>query len=560
MKFWHRALLGFMLALVGCHGLNLPAPGPSDDDLPDFQAIKTTPVIPESQRTTEVVPYSIEESVPDSLAAAARLPANWEKSINSNLSQYTFGQVKPNQAISNWVYILVSPFPQVLDDVSQTDLISAWLGEREIESFKNRTIFVDEKTRTVLTALWGNPGRQVQTTSQDGLYQKAFENHYGFAIIPFEDLQPYWKLITLDGKTPLDKRFETGSYPLMVHFGFIGSTPETGMAIDIPKSNLDLQKLTILTMTGTTAMVRALGENMEKDGVTYPAEGGISGWFRDSDFVHVSNEVSFSTGCPPAKKNNVGLQFCSRPEYIGLLDSIHANIIELSGNHIMDWGAPAFKDTLALYRQHQMMAYAGGVNQTEASRPLKIEHNGNKIALIGCNQAGPEIVWAGDNKSGTARCDFTQIKQEIKVLSEEGYSPIVTIQYEEGYDIAPTPQQRRDFDGLAEAGAVIVSGSQAHSPQAIQILGNHFIHYGLGNLFFDMMRNPNGIGTQFDLGGEKPVPGARIGVIDRHIFYNGKYIQTELYADILEGYAQLRPLTSEEKRLFLTRLFEESGW
>ncbi len=37
---------------------------------------------------------------------------------------------------------------------------------------------------------------------------------------------------------------------------------------------------------------------------------------------------------------------------------------------------------------------------------------------------------------------------------------------------------------MKDAGADIVSGSQAHQPQGMEIRGDGFINYGLGNLFF----------------------------------------------------------------------------
>ena len=47
---------------------------------------------------------------------------------------------------------------------------------------------------------------------------------------------------------------------------------------------------------------------------------------------------------------------------------------------------------------------------------------------------------------------------------------------------------------VADAGATMVSGSQAHYPHIMEFRGESFIHYGLGNLFFDQMTYilPNG--------------------------------------------------------------------
>ena len=103
--------------------------------------------------------------------------------------------------------------------------------------------------------------------------------------------------------------------------------------------------------------------------------------------------------------------------------------------------------------------------------------------------------------------------------------------------------RRFGFRRMADAGALIVSGSQAHTPQAMEFYNGSFIHYGLGNLFFDQM-----------------VDFARPEFIDRHVFYDGRYISTELLTAILEDYAKPRPMTPEERAKLLTDIFAASEW
>ncbi|MDP3184887.1 MAG: CapA family protein, partial [Anaerolineales bacterium] len=91
-----------------------------------------------------------------------------------------------------------------------------------------------------------------------------------------------------------------------------------------------------------------------------------------------------------------------------------------------------------------------------------------------------------------------------------------------------------------------VNGSQAHLPQAMEFYDGAFIHYGLGNLFFDQM--------------DIPVAGTRREFIDRQIFYAGKYISTELLTAMLEDYARPRPMTASERTQFLQDIFSASGW
>ena len=87
--------------------------------------------------------------------------------------------------------------------------------------------------------------------------------------------------------------------------------------------------------------------------------------------------------------------------------------------------------------------------------------------------------------------------------------------------------------------AVIVSGSQSHVPMTMEIYQEAFIHYGLGNLFFDQMDSINN----------------RQEFLDRHIFYDGRYIGTELLTAMLENYAQQRPMNNNERKSLLQDAF-----
>ncbi|MEW6651274.1 MAG: CapA family protein, partial [Chloroflexota bacterium] len=133
---------------------------------------------------------------------------------------------------------------------------------------------------------------------------------------------------------------------------------------------------------------------------------------------------------------------------------------------------------------------------------------------------------------------------------EEGYLVIFTFQYFETYRHWVLNFEKEDFRKPADAGAVIVSGSQAHHPMAMEFYGDSFIHYGLGNLFFDQMwvdtvTIPEGTRKEF---------------IDRHVFYDGKHISTELLTAYLEDYSRPRPMTAAERRDFLQAIFTAAGW
>jgi hypothetical protein len=115
--------------------------------------------------------------------------------------------------------------------------------------------------------------------------------------------------------------------------------------------------------------------------------------------------VPFAPVCPLYPPNN-DLVFCSLPQYIELLEHIGTDVIELSGDHFHDWGEEAILYTLEMYKERGWPYYGGGANLEEARRPLLMEHNGNKIAFLGCNGKAPWYARASDTEPGAWHCDM----------------------------------------------------------------------------------------------------------------------------------------------------------
>ena len=458
-------------------------------------------------------------------------------------------EVGAEHPLSRWVYALTAPFATVTDEVTFEQLLNTWRGQPE-GPFRGSALLINESTLAVFSALWGAPATGATQTVQAGdLLSLAWNQRPGLAILPFEALTPGWKVIKVSGISPLQDNFDPSSYPLSAPISLRGRPELIEATLNkgalAPSGNRDPNKLTVLAMTGVTALVRATAFAMEQKGIHYPGRD-IGDWLRSADLTHISNEVPFAEDCPYPNPLQQGMRFCSDPRYIGLLESVGADIIELTGDHFQDWGAAATLYTLELYKEKGWLYYGGGADLEEARRALPLEHNGNRLAFIGCNAKGGSFAQASAGKPGAAPCDFAWLEKEVTRLRAAGYLPIVTFQHFEYYTYQAQPNQQSDSRRLAKAGAVIVSGSQAHQPQGFEFTESGvLIHYGLGNLFFD----------QYDVS-----QATRQGFIDRHIFYDGRHISTELLTIVFVDYARARPMTKDERKGLLEAVFAASGW
>ncbi len=441
----------------------------------------------------------------------------------------------------DWILALVAPFNTITDELDSKSLDNYLLNNEDLPLPFTKVV-MPPNVLVVLEEKLGQKLNQVIVVNQPEISEYLYANPQTLAIIPFDQLTPAMKVLRIGQVSPYDQSFNSADYDLSIRLGFTCPLEnEDILPLNLPVwTNRKAEKFTSVLITGTTALTRAIGNKMEIHGNQYPGEK-IKMWFENADISHISNEVSYYEGCAPADPYQSDLLFCGRPEYSELFTYLGVDVIELTGNHLADKGVQPLIDMITMFDSQGIAYYAAGLDSAEAAKPLYLENNGNRIAFLGCNDAGPLFVYATDYRAGVNQCDMEEMAAQVKQVKEEGYLPIVTFQYWESFQFEPMPYQRSDFRTMIENGAVIVSGSQAHLPMTMEVFQHGFIHYGLGNLFFDQM--------------DVPVVGTRREFLDRHIFYDGRYLGVDLLTAMLEDYSQPRPMTIEERQNLLTDAF-----
>jgi poly-gamma-glutamate synthesis protein (capsule biosynthesis protein) len=550
------------VALAACGSGSTPAPTVTATTAP-------TPV-----PTNTPLPTPTATPAPIGVFTSGSLPESFHKQINDRLAQQTGTFIPsgdPNLAalqiayapnvdvplIGQWVYTLVAPFPTIVDDVPFSAVQAAWQGQPVQCDACDFTgpLRLSESTLQALKTVLGEPAAgAVEVLPSDQITPKLWETKPAWGIVPFDELNPRLKVLSIDGRTPFLHGLDLNAYPLAVKIGIagpVGKAEQLQTALGQPLTNRDESKMTLVAMTGVTAMSRDFAASMDVNGVLYPAKN-IQDYFDTSDIVHISNEVSFWPDCPKQPTPNRAV-FCSDPSYWELLKHIHTSVIENTGNHMNDYGWEPFSYTLGIYEREGIPYFGGGRTITEATRFITLTHNGNVLAFAGCNPVGPTIDWVdglGDGRPGSAPCasPYPELREEIKKAKAEGAVVFSTLQYNEQplgeYSYETAPGQAKDFERLIDAGADVVSGSQGHSVQGFGLKGNSFMHFGVGNLFFDQMQARN----------------LRENFIDRYLVYNNRLLGVELLTTIRDEAALPRKMTLDERRGLLKTLFDLSYW
>jgi len=552
-------VISFCLAACQSERSNSPLPVPTvtlTTPAPTATAVPLTPTplpptptpLPVRVWVSPAIPTAVREQIVPALAPGDYVPVDRPDGADLHVGP------GPSLPFAEWVYALVVPFPTLIDEVSQDAVVSFWNGE--VPSIAGSgddgltRLYITPDVLDVLSEAWGAPGESAPLTviTPTELLECTWDARpHGWSIVPFSELQPRWKALKVDGVNVLDKHQSLERYALRINIGAEGvgaaEFVQRILAAAPDITNRETTRMTQVVMTGVTALVRGIAHRMEEKGLLYPIER-IGPLLTAADILHISNEISFAKGCPSPDPQSQSLAFCSDPSYVELLKAIDVDVIELTGNHVKDYGSQPMLDTIATYRDMGWLYYGGGQDLADARRSITMTNNGNSVSFTGCNLVGPEYAWADVDEPGAAPCDEAYMSAELARLREAVDVPIATYQYWEFYQYEPTDQQRVDFRRLVDAGALIVSGSQAHHPQALEFYKGGFIHYGLGNLFFDQMWS---LGTRQE-------------IVDRHLIYQGRHVSTELLTFMLEDYAQPRPMTTAERVALLKAVFAASGW
>jgi len=461
-----------------------------------------------------------------------------------------------------WFLVPVVSFFRTFDDIYYDDFKNFWEGDTESLEYisvdgSGPGLVLTEDIYKVLERIMGQSGNEkIKIVSGEEL-TSSIEDNGSFSIIPFDSIKKEYKVLNVDNASALDRNLDTGNYPLGIGISVKSDNPEiegiiNGCLEGIYITNRDIEKMASVIMTGVTALARGktIGRKMDELGVLYPAEK-IADVLLDADITHISNEICFVEGC---SSENRFPYLCSSPEYIELLRYVGTDVIELTGNHMNDYGPEWMLKTLEMYDEEGWLYFGGGRNLEESYRPALFEVKGNKIAFMGVNAYGLANIneWAREDSPGAARLnvwdeaekekDFEKVEGIIRELKSQGYTVIFTFQYQESERYSPTEDQIADFRRIIDAGADIVSGSQSHWPMGVEFRENGFINYGLGNIFYNM----------------RDIPGLKQGIIAKHIFYEERHINTIMITTMLEDLSQPRLTTPEEREELLKSIFDGS--
>ena len=166
----------------------------------------------------------------------------------------------------------------------------------------------------------------------------------------------------------------------------------------------------------------------------------------------------------------------------------HFDAVSLANNHSGDFGKAAFAEQLGLMQQAGLPWFGGGHTLEEAHRPLILERNGLRIALLGYVEFKPRAFEADATRPGVAWSgEDEQVIEDIIAARRVQHADIVIPFMHWGWEEEAQPSQRlREFARrMIDAGADMVVGDHPHVTQGADVYKGKPIIYSLGNFLFN---------------------------------------------------------------------------
>lgn len=204
------------------------------------------------------------------------------------------------------------------------------------------------------------------------------------------------------------------------------------------------------------------------------------------DIIFLNLENPVSTRGTPHEIQDPHVTFCCTPDSLEVLKNLHATVVSIGNNHMLDYGDIALHDTIEHLDSMGIKHVGGGRNYEEANRPLLMKCNGIKIAFLAyvfIYSASTRM--ATKKRPGISDYRINHILPKIRDLNIAGYQVIVSIHWGMEYSFYPIPYQMKQAREMIENGASLILGHGPHYPQGIENYKGGQIIYSLGNFIFD---------------------------------------------------------------------------
>jgi len=246
----------------------------------------------------------------------------------------------------------------------------------------------------------------------------------------------------------------------------------------------DTKETLTLIFVGDIMLSRSVNKKMEeKEDWAWPFQK-IAPWLSSADLTFGNLEGPISD-----KGINVGsiYSFRADPRSVEGLSLAGFDILSVANNHMGDWAAPAFEDTLQRLTEVNIDYIGGGFNQSEAYGPLKKTLNETRFCFFAYTDLGPRSFEASGENPGMAFLEIESAQKDLELHESSCDLSIVSLHFGEEYKEKASSYQKTITKALVSSGADLIVGHHPHVISEVEMIDDAYIYYSLGNFIFDQM-------------------------------------------------------------------------
>ena len=163
----------------------------------------------------------------------------------------------------------------------------------------------------------------------------------------------------------------------------------------------------------------------------------------------------------------------------------HFSAVSLANNHSGDFGPAGLVEQLRILADAGITSFGAGRTLADARRPLILERNGFKLAVLGYNGFRALTTAATAERAGSAPLVEEHVLDDIRAARSHADAVVPFVHWGPENTPQPRPAQARLARKMVDAGAAAVIGAHPHVTQTVEMMRGVPIVYSLGNFVFD---------------------------------------------------------------------------
>ena len=205
-----------------------------------------------------------------------------------------------------------------------------------------------------------------------------------------------------------------------------------------------------------------------------------------ADIMCLNNEFTFSNNGSPM--NGKMYTFRAMPERVSVLQDMGVDIVQLSNNHVYDYGRQALLDTFDTLEGAGVDYFGAGHNLEEAMAPVYYTLDDKVVAFVGASRAEKYKMTpqATETEPGILRCYDTELFLQTIAEADENADFVIAVVHwgtEYSYDLEEV--QLTTGKEYLDAGADVIIGGHSHCLQGMEFYNGKPVIYSLGNYWFN---------------------------------------------------------------------------